>query len=214
MSSGVRQHTPALSDGMPFDPQPDLVTARLRLRPFIPADAFAVQALAGAYEVANTTLTIPHPYPEGAAEGWIATHGPAWAARKAVTYAITDVTGTLVGAIGLALVPAHASAEVGYWIGVPAWGRGYATEAAAALFDHAFGALGVHRIEGRHFTRNAASGRVMQKLGMRLEGVMREAVRRRATFEDLAVYAVLGPEWMQSRPGAVQPRSITSAFDN
>lgn len=60
--------------------------------------------------------------------------------------------------------------------------------------------LGIHRIEGRHFTRNAASGRVMQKLGMRPEGVIREAVRRWGTFEDLALYAVLGPEWDAARP--------------
>lgn len=188
---------------MPSDSQPDLVTARLRLRPFSAADSRAVQALAGAREVADTTLTIPHPYPGDAAASWIATHRPAWTARTSVTYAITDVTdGILVGAVGLALVPAHASAEVGYWIGVPAWGRGYATEAAAALFDYAFGGLGVHRVEGRHFTRNAASGRVMQKLGMRPEGVMREAVRRWGRFEDLALYAVLSPEWQQARPGA------------
>lgn len=187
---------------MPSDPQPDLVTARLRLRPFSLADAPAVQALAGAREVADTTLTIPHPYPDAAAAAWIATHGPAWAARRAVTYAVTDVTGALVGAVGLALAPAHASAEVGYWIGLPAWGRGYATEAAAALFGYAFGGLGVHRVEGRHFTRNAASGRVMQKLGMRPEGLMREAVRRWDRFEDLALYAVLSSEWGQARPGA------------
>lgn len=190
---------------MPSDPQPDLVTARLRLRPFVPADAPAVQALAGAREVADTTLTIPHPYPDGAAEAWIEAHAPAWAARTAVTYAITDAAGNLVGAVGVALAPAHARAEVGYWIAAPAWGRGYATEAAAALCDFAFGALGVHRIEGRHFVRNPASGRVMQKLGMRPEGVLREAVRRGDVFEDLAVYAVLAPEWEAGRP-APPPR--------
>src|SRR6476659_2794502 len=104
-------NTPASSDGMPPDLQPDLVTARLRLRPFSPDDAAAVQALAGAREVADTTLTIPHPYPDGAAEEWIATHGAAWVARRHVSYAITDPTGALVGAIGLSLAPAHARAE-------------------------------------------------------------------------------------------------------
>ena len=187
-------------DRMPSDLQPELVSARLRLRPFASRDAAAVQALAGAREVADATLTIPHPYPDGAAEAWIATHHEAWTARRHVTYAITDVTdGTLLGAVGLSLAPAHARAEVGYWIGVPYWGRGYASEAAATLFDWAFGTLGVHRIEGRHFTRNAASGRVLQKLAMRPEGVMRDAVRRWNRFEDLALYAVLRPEWELAR---------------
>lgn len=180
---------------MPSELQPELMTARLWLRPFSPGDAAAVQALAGAREVADTTLTIPHPYPDGAAEEWIATHSAAWLARRHVSYAITDPTGALVGAIGLSLAAAHARAEVGYWIGVPAWGHGYATEAASAVFDWAFSELAMHRIEGRHFARNAASGRVMQKLGMRPEGVMRDAVRRWDRFEDLALYAILSPEW-------------------
>lgn len=176
--------------------QPDLVTARLRLRPFVPADAPAVQALAGAREVADTTLTIPHPYPDGAAEEWIAMHRAGWADGKDVTYAITAADGgALVGAVGLALVPVHAGAELGYWIARPAWGRGYATEAAAVLCDFAFATLGVHRIQARHFVRNPASGRVMQKLGMRYEGVLRDAVRRWGRFEDVAVYAVLAPDW-------------------
>jgi ribosomal-protein-alanine N-acetyltransferase len=83
-----------------------------------------------------------------------------------------------LGGIGLAFAAAHASTEVGYWMSLPARGHGYATEAASALYDFAFSQLGVHRIEGRYFTRNPASGRVMQTLGMRHEGVMREAVQR------------------------------------
>jgi RimJ/RimL family protein N-acetyltransferase len=104
-------------------------------------------------------------------------------------------------AVGLQLEMAHAHAELGYSIGVDARGRGYATEAARAPVGRAFGALGVHRVQGRHFTRNAASGRAPQKLGMRLEGVHRDACRRRERFEDVAAYAVLAPEWRDD-PGA------------
>lgn len=184
--------------------QPTLETPRLRLRPFALADAPAVERLAGAREVADTTLNIPHPYPDGAAAMWIATHAPAWAAGEGVTYAITAAggppdgapdAGGLLGAVSLVLAPAHSAAELGYWVAAPAWGRGYATEAAAALCAYAFAALGVHRIEARHLLRNPASGRVMQKLGMRREGVLRDAVRKWDRFEDLALYAVLAPEW-------------------
>lgn len=153
-----------------------------------------MQRLAGARQIADTTLTVPHPYPDGAAEAWIATHRPAWEDRTGVTYAITVADGDLVGAIGLALNPAHAAAELGYWIAVPAWGRGFATEAAVALCDFGFGMLGVHRIQARHLMRNPASGRVMQKLGMQREGVLRGAVRKWDQFEDLALYAVVAPE--------------------
>jgi RimJ/RimL family protein N-acetyltransferase len=176
--------------------QPVLTTRRLVLRPFVLDDALAVQILAGAREVADTTLHIPHPYPAGAAEQWIATHPVTWAAGTGVTYAVADAgSGVLVGAVGLTITPAHAHAELGYWLGVPYWNRGYATEAAAAVVDFGFARLGLHRIQAHYLTRNPASGRVMQKLGMRSEGVSRHAVRKNDRFEDLEVYAILADEW-------------------
>ncbi|HEU4564098.1 MAG TPA: GNAT family N-acetyltransferase [Gemmatimonadaceae bacterium] len=172
--------------------QPTLSTARLVLRPFLPEDAPAVQRLAGAREIADTTLTIPHPYPDGAAELWIATHEQGFAAGTVVVFAVTErESGDVVGAVGLVVEPAHASAELGYWIATPYWGRGYATEAAGALVAFALGPLGLHRVQARHLIRNPASGRVMQKLGMRLEGVHRHAVRKWDAFEDVALYAIL-----------------------
>ena len=189
--------------------QPTLVTPRLRLRPFELADAPDVQRLAGVREVGATTLTIPHPDPDGAAATWIETHAATWAAGRGVSYAVTDATagnGALLGAVSLALAPApHAGAELGYWIAAPAWGRGYATEAAAAVCAYAFAALAVHRIQARHFTGNPASGRVMQKLGMRYEGTLRAAVRKDGRFEDLALCAVLAPEWTLSETARVVP---------
>ncbi len=178
------------------DAQPTLETPRLRLRPFRPSDAPDVQRLAGARAVASTTLTLPHPYPDGAAEAWIATHGPEWAAGRQVVCAVTTAdAGVLLGAVGITRTPPHAGGELGYWIAEHAWGRGYATEAAAALCAYAFASLGVHRVQARHFLRNPASGRVMRKLGMRHEGVLRDAVRKDGRFESLALYAVLATEW-------------------
>ena len=182
--------------------QPILRTSRLILRPFVFDDALAVQLLAGAREVADTTLHIPHPYPSGAAEHWIATHGPTWDAGTGVTYAITDATsGVVIGAVALTIVPAHARGELGYWVGLPYWNRGYCTEASRAVVELGFGQLGLHRIQARHLTRNAASGRVMQKLGMLPEGVNRHAMRKNDRFEDLALYAILSDEWASGRTG-------------
>ncbi len=105
---------------------PILETDRLILRAFDQTDASAVQMFAGAREVADTTLDIPHPYPDGAASAWIATHEPAWQAGTAATYAITlRNTRALIGAIGLTVSKAHASAELGYWIAVSHWNQGY-----------------------------------------------------------------------------------------
>ncbi len=192
--------------------QPKLETDRLILRPFVPDDAPAVQAMCSAFEIADTTLSIPHPYPEEAAPMWIDTHAPTWEEGTGVTYAVTNrADGTLIGAIGLSLAREHARAEMGYWIAVPRWGQGYCTEAGRALLAFAFDVMGIHRVQARHFVRNPASGRVMQKLGMRLEGVHRGAMKKWDVFEDLAVYAVLADEWREIAVGAAGSSDATAA---
>lgn len=176
--------------------QPTLQTDRLVLRPCELSDAPDVQRLAGAWEIADTTLRIPHPYPDGAAAEWIRTHQPGWERGTSVTYAIT-LRGTtpLIGAIGLDISRHSSWGELGYWVAVSSWNRGYCTEAARAILTLGFTQLRLHRIQARHLTRNPASGRVLQKIGMRLEGVHREAVRKWDRFEDLAVYGALASDF-------------------
>jgi RimJ/RimL family protein N-acetyltransferase len=184
------------AQGVSVIEQPILSTARLILRPFSLADARDVQRLAGAYEIASTTAVIPHPYEDGMAEAWIGTHPAQLADGTGLVYAITlRATQDLCGAIGLTIKPAHRRAEMGYWIGVPFWGQGYCTEAAAALRDHAFRALGLHRLVAVHMARNPASGRVMQKIGMRHEGVLRQHELRWGAFETIECYGLLRSEW-------------------
>ena len=180
---------------------PVLETARLRLRPFVPEDAPVVRRLAGAREIADTTREIPHPYPAGAAEAWIATHALLHEEDRALTLAVEERGGRLVGAIGLRLHGQDGNAELGYWIAVEEWGRGYGTEAARAVVDFGFGVLGLHRIWATHFARNPASGRVMEKIGMSQEGTLRGHVRKWGRYEDLVVRAMLRSEWESRRAG-------------
>jgi RimJ/RimL family protein N-acetyltransferase len=176
--------------------QPQIETTCLELRPFTPADAPAVQRLASEHAVADTTLNIPHPYPDGAAETWIASHPEDFRAGMGVTFALAlRETGELCGSLGLTISPRHAHAELGYWLGVPYWNRGYATEAATALLTYGFTVLGLHRIYASYFARNPASGRVLQKLGMTLEGTQREHLRKGERFEDVVTYGILCHEW-------------------
>ena len=175
---------------------PTIVTQRLLLRPFIREDALIVQRLAGAYEVASKTLNIPHPYPNGMAEDWIASHGPEWEAKTSLTLAVTLRTKmpdsqAIIGAVGLGLCLRHQRAELGYWLGTPYWNRGYTTEAAAALVNFGFDTLTLNRIEAGHYRSNPASGRVMQKLGMQQEGILRQHILRFGKFEDRVVYGLL-----------------------
>ncbi len=180
---------------MSMKPMPELATARLILRPFTLDDAAEVQQLAGAPEIEDTTLHIPHPYPDGLAAEWISHHPMNWDEGNSLTLAMTRREGgALLGGISLGFRPENDSAEMGYWIGVPYWNRGYTTEAAIALIDYGLHTLGLHRIYARHFARNPASGRVMAKAGMRYEGCMREALKKGDRYEDLVIYGILATD--------------------
>ena len=175
---------------------PRLTTERLVLRPFTLPDGPVVEALAGAWEVADTTLAMPHPYPAGGGASWIATHTENWDRNGILALAICDRRSQeLIGAISLHMEEMHRHGEIGYWIATKFWSNGYATEAARAIVNYAFTELRLHRVQARHFLRNPASGRVLQKVGMKLEGTLRDAYIRWERFETVDVYAILASEW-------------------
>lgn len=173
-------------------PYPTLRTERLILRAITLEDAPKVQRLAAARQVAEMVYPIPHPYTVGMAEEWIATHRAAFEAGEAVIIAITRREDeTLYGAIELTINPQDANAEIGYWIGVPYWSRGYAREVVRYGFEE----LGLHRIHAGHFASNSASGRILKKIGMSYEGTRREHLRKLGRFEDLIDYGLLERDW-------------------
>ncbi|MBA2626847.1 MAG: GNAT family N-acetyltransferase [Gemmatimonadales bacterium] len=179
---------------------PTIETRRLRLRPFVAADAPAVQVYVGEWDVASTTAAIPHPYEPGMAEAWIASHSAEAAEGQGLTLAIDDrAENRLVGSIALRLAAEHARGELGYWIGKPHWRRGYVTEAAAAVMAYGFDTLELNRIEAHHLAGNTASGRVLQKLGMTREGCMRDHVRKWESFHDVEGYSILRREYQPQR---------------
>ena len=164
----------------------ELQTDRLVLRRFTPADAEPFAELAGDRAISDTMISIPHPLPEDFADQWVRADRPS-------RFAVCDrATETLVGSAELReLDPEHSQIELSFWIGRPYWGRGYATEAAAALVRYAFGTLDINRIYAFHMARNPASGRVLSKLGMRQEGLLRQRVRKWGRFEDTLIWAIV-----------------------
>ena len=157
-------------------------------------DAPALVPLAGDRRVAATTLLIPHPYALADAERWIAGHQAAFDRLDTLDLAVC-LEGDVIGAIGMGFKREHDRAEIGYWIGVPWWGRGFATEGAGAMIDWAFHTLGLHRIYAYHYATNPASGRVLQKLGMTHEGVLRAHIRKWDEHLDCVQYGILREEW-------------------
>lgn len=130
-------------------------------------DAPDVQRLAGDFAIADTTAHIPHPYEDGVAESWIATHAEAFAQGTGLSLAIAARSGgNLIGAISLMQIAPGHQAELGYWIGRPYWGNGYCTEAGEAMLRHAFGELSLIRVHALHLSRNPASDRVQDAIDL------------------------------------------------
>ncbi len=184
---------------------PILETARLRLRPMVVADASEVARLAGRREIADTMISIPHPFSEAQARDWIARQLSTEEPPPHLILAINRRQDPgLIGAVALRDINyEHGQAELGFWIAVDLWGRGFAAEAAGAVVHHAFTALGLNRVCAHHMVRNPASGRVLARIGMQREGVLRQRVRKWGVFEDVVMLAVLREDWRdRSTPAA------------
>jgi RimJ/RimL family protein N-acetyltransferase len=144
---------------------PVLKTERLLLRTPSPNDVPAMVKLAGDRRVAENTARIPHPYIAADAERFLAEanrHG------SGATFAIV-LDGAMIGACGIDVRPD--GAELGYWIGVPFWNRGYATEAVRAVIDCGFGELGHEALQAGARVSNPASRRVLEKCGFQWTSV-------------------------------------------
>lgn len=145
---------------------PVLETKRLALRAARLEDAKAVAALANDRRIAENTARIPYPYKLADAEQFIA-----GANRKGeAAYLITLRDGTIVGACGL-MFHYDDTPEIGYWLGVPYWNKGYATEALHALIDYAFTDLTHDAVQAGARVTNPASRRVLEKCGFQWTGV-------------------------------------------
>jgi RimJ/RimL family protein N-acetyltransferase len=166
-------------------------TPRLQLRSVGEADIPELVPLIGAREVAATTLRIPHPYEEKHARAFLASVAKENELRLAIRL---RSDGRLCGGVGLHPETPHHHAELGYWIGVPYWGNGYATEAAKAVVRYGFEHLKLNRIFAHHFKHNPASGKVLRKIGMKHEGCMRQHVLKWGQFVDLELYSILRQE--------------------
>ena len=171
---------------------PTLETARLRIRPYRDADIPELLPLIGPREVAATTLQIAHPYTEQDARDFFELAKEPDKLWLAITLR-SDAR--QIGGIGLRIEPQHQHAELGYWLGVAYWGRGYATEAAREMLRYGFEDLGLHRIFATHFKHNAASGRILKKIGMHYEGCQREHLLKWGEFVDSEMYGILRQEW-------------------
>ena len=141
--------------------------------------------------ISRNLLTFPHPYYERDAIAWINTANQGHQSGEQYIFAIRDKNdGALIGGTGLHLDKRDNRAEIGYWLGEPHWGKGYATESTQTMIGFGFGTLGLNRITASYVKYNPASGKVMQKCGMVEEGTFPEHILKDEAYHDLIMYGI------------------------
>ena len=143
----------------------------------------------------NLRDRFPYPYTRASAREWLARTVPV---EPPTSFAITDSGGDEpVGGVSLMLQQdvERINAEIGYWLGTARWGRGMSTAAVKAATNYAFASLELERVFALVFARNAASARVLEKVGFRLEGTMLRSVIKEGVILDQFMYAVTRSEW-------------------
>ena len=200
LTGGMARHLPILLSG-PFRRTPStgrqMRTQRLFLRALTHRDARRIALLAGDWDVARMTGRIPHPYSIERAEEWITD-----LSEGERVFGITHRM-ALIGVCGY--MPDGNSAEIGYWLGKPWWGKGFATEAAAALIEHCFNEAGFERVTCGHFRDNPASGKVIGKLGFRYVGTDHVWCEARQTNVETLRYDLLRSA--KSGPNAAEAKA-------
>ncbi len=171
--------------------QPILESERLILRPFSIKDSARVKELAENKLIADVTANIPYPYPESLAKEWILSHAEKWKDKELASYGITlTESGLLIGAISLMHLTSK-EGELGYWVGVDYWSKGYCSEACKKVVDFGFNTLNLQRIHAHHLSRNPASGKVLLNSGLQHIGSSESICGYRKENESTEVYEIL-----------------------
>jgi RimJ/RimL family protein N-acetyltransferase len=180
---------------------PVLETERLVLRAPRFEDAKRVATLVNDRRVAENAARIPYPYSVADAREWI---GAINSQSDSGTYLIT-IGGEVIGACGLEM--RDSAPEIGYWLGVPFWGNGYATEAVRALIDHAFEERGHDALQAGARISNPASRRVLEKCGFQWTGVGLYRIRAINSSAPLDRFRLERAIWASLKSwGAPRPR--------
>ena len=189
-------------------PTPTLQTTRLLLRPFAESDAEAIYALQSNASVLRYWDSPPWTE-RSRADTFIAACRKMEEEESGARFAIeTHEEHTFVGWCSMfRWNPVYRSLGIGYCLDEPAWGKGYATEAVRAMLQWAYVTLDLNRVEAELDTRNAASARVLEKLGFEREGLRREDCIVSGQVSDSWIYGLLKRDW-KADPA---PRSVAGA---
>ena len=187
-----------------------LRTKRLLLLSFAEEDAGRLAALAGERWIADTMISVPHPYVVSQARNGIHCFSQQAATGAAFHFAVCQLadSNNFFGYLALRDINReHSAAELSFWIDRTHGRNGYATEAARAILLFAFRDLHLNRICAHAMVRNGPSLRVLAKIGMQQEGHLRQMVRKWENFEDVELWAVLRADLVGDCVVPTEPRS-------
>ena len=175
-----------------------ITTTRLRLTPLHDDHADAIQAAAADRDVADTMISIPHPYPEGEAARWIGQQQAERTGGRASAFGIETIANDeFCGVVAIRNIDReHEQAELSFWLARSAWSNGYMSEVVTATLRYGFETLDLNRLYAYHMVRNPASGRVLEKNGFTQEAVLRDRVKKWGVFEDVCLWAMLKRDWV------------------
>ncbi len=177
----------------------EISTQRLYLRRLREEDGADLVRILSAKEISDTTSSIPHPYTIENAREFLLRQEKSFKEGSAIVLGIFNRSNQeFIGNTGLHRIDSHKVGELGYAIGVPYWNRGYATEAARAIMEFGFRNLNLRKIAAKYYAHNAASGRVMQKIGLKKEGCLREEWIKNGRVCDVILYGLLRQEWEEA----------------
>ncbi len=175
--------------------QPILETERLILRALHKDDATKLSKLANVKDVSRFLTSLPYPYSIEDAKEFIKRSKSGYKTGKQIEFAIIKKSSNkLIGMMGLSISAKNNHATIGYWIGKKYWSKGYASEAGLALLQFAFEDLKLYRICSHHFHSNPASGKVMQKIGLKYEGRRVGHYKKGKEYFDVLDYGLLRSE--------------------
>jgi RimJ/RimL family protein N-acetyltransferase len=161
------------------------------------SDAAAIAHYLSDYRIADMTSRIPHPYPPAEADRYIFTTRDANADGKGLGLVITRLGAPteIIGSVGLFLRDLPQSLEIGYWIGVPHWGKSYATEAVRAMIDTGFSLSRTDAIVATVKPENTASIRVLEHCGFVKSGETERFMPARGQTEPVVTFALTRDNW-------------------
>ena len=174
-------------------------TERLLLRSPTVADAPRISELIGSWDIARWLVRVPFPYRVNHAVAWVERSHQERAAAMGWPFIMIRLEDqAIVGSMDLSLEPDRVTGALGYWVGEPYWGHGYATEAARAVIDFAFDSLSLEMMSASALPDNARSIRVLEKAGMSyVDSRPEETIERGRVDTDF--FALDRATWLASR---------------